>query len=450
MTVTTTPATISSPAPAAAGPAPAPSLASGAGPGSSPAPNPWDELIDRLRSVAKLAGTDDDIVHLLSTPRRVFEVAVPVRMDHGGVEVFTGWRVQHDSTRGPGQGGVGFHPDLDVDQVKAQAAAMTFMTAILDLPLGGAQGGVRCDPGRLSPGELERLVRRYALEVSPLLGPDVDIPAPDASTDERVMAWLLDTLMMVERLHVPTAVTGKPFSLGGTMTHTGATATGCLMCTRSALAKRGQGLAGRKVVIQGFGPVGRPLAYLLASSGPRVVAVADLQGTIVNEGGLAIGPLSDHVARNGSVAGFPAAEQIDRDRLWDVACDVLIPADRGGGVIDAQVAYRVQAEVVVEVANGPLPAVAQQVLDEREVVVVPDVVANAGGVAADYFEWAQARQGDQWGDQLIAQRLRARVEGAFAEVWEQAQHLETNLRQAAHAVALDRIEAALQARGLFP
>jgi glutamate dehydrogenase (NAD(P)+) len=410
---------------------------------------PWQEVLDQLDEAAKLAGTDPDIVHMLRTPRRVLEVALPVRMDDGAVEVFTGWRVHHDTTRGPGKGGLRLLPGLDADQVKALAAAMTLKTAVVDLPFGGAKGGVRCDPARFSAGELERLVRRYAIEVSPLLGPDADVPAPDVNTDGRVMAWLMDTLSIVQGVHLPASVTGKPLALGGTLAHTGATSSGCLTCAREALRRRGLGLAGRRVVIQGFGKVGGPLAYLLASSGARVVAVADVGGAIVNEGGLVIGPLSDHVSETGSVAGFAAADPLDPNALWDVDCDLLIPAALGG-VIDEQVARRIRADVVVEAANGPTTAAGQEVLDERDVVVVPDIVASAGGVTASYFEWVQAREGWQWDDQVIAERLRTRIEAAFEAVWQGAQALGCNLRQAAHVLALERIEAAIQARGLFP
>ncbi len=409
----------------------------------------WQTVLDRLDDAAKLADLDPDIHRILRTPERVLEVAVPVRMDDGSVEVFTGWRVHHDTTRGPGKGGIRFHPDVDADEVKALAAAMTFKTAVLDLPFGGAKGGVRCDPGRFSLAELERLTRRYTFEISPLLGPDRDVPAPDINTDGRVMAWLMDTLSMTQGAHMPASVTGKPLSVGGTRAHSGATSAGCLVCARAAFVELGMTMAGSRVAIQGFGKVGGPLAFLLHSAGMRVVAVADVEGAVANEGGLDVGWLSDHVAATGSVAGFAGGEAIASDSIWDVECELLVPAALGG-VIDDTVARRIRAGVVVEAANGPTTVPAQAVLDERGIVVVPDILANAGGVTASYFEWAQSRQGYPWDESVLAERLRARMDDAFVTVWARSQALGVDLRRAAHVVALERIAAAIEARGLFP
>jgi glutamate dehydrogenase (NAD(P)+) len=409
----------------------------------------WQTVLDRLDDAAKLADVDPDIHRLLRTPKRVLEVAVPVRMDDGTIEVFTGWRVHHDTTRGPGKGGIRFHPDVDVDEVKALAAAMTFKTAILDLPFGGAKGGVRCDPTSLSLSELERLTRRYTYEISPLLGPDRDVPAPDVNTDGRVMAWLMDTLSMTQGSHLADAVTGKPLAVGGTRAHSGATSSGCVVCARAAFAELGLPMAGRRVVIQGFGKVGGPLAFLLHSAGMRVVAVADVGGAVANEGGLDAGHLADHVAASGSVAGFTGGEPISADSIWDLECELLVPAAMGG-VIDEGVARRVQAKVIVEAANGPTTVAAQTVLDERGVIVVPDILANAGGVTASYFEWAQSRQGYPWDEGVLAERLRTRMDDAFVTVWARAEQLGVDLRRAAYVVALDRISAAIEARGLFP
>ncbi len=406
-------------------------------------------VLARLEDAANLAGIDPDIHRLLRTPARVLEVAVPVRMDDGRIEVFTGWRVHHDTTRGPGKGGIRFHPDVDVDEVKALAAAMTFKTAILDLPFGGAKGGVRCDPTVLSLQELERLTRRYTFEISPLLGPDRDVPAPDVNTDGRVMAWLLDTLSMTQGNHMPAAVTGKPLAVGGTRTHQGSTSSGCLVCARAAFVEVGLPMAGSRAVIQGFGKVGGPLAFLLHSAGMRVVAVADFGGAVANEGGLDVGALADHVDVTGSVAGFSGGEPIAGEAIWDIECELLVPAALGG-VIDEAVARRIQARVIVEAANGPTTVAAQEVLEARGVVVVPDILANAGGVTASYFEWAQSRQGYPWEDNVVAERLRSRMDDAFVTVWAKSQLLAVDLRRAAYVVALERIAAAIAARGLFP
>ncbi|HEX5365198.1 MAG TPA: Glu/Leu/Phe/Val dehydrogenase [Acidimicrobiales bacterium] len=409
----------------------------------------WQAVLDHLDEAAELAKLDPDVHRMLRTPRRVLEVAVPVRLDDGTVEVFTGWRVHHDTTRGPGKGGVRFHPELDLEEVKALAAMMTFKTALVDLPFGGAKGGVRCDPRRLSLAELERVTRRFTYEISPILGPDIDIPAPDVNTDGRVMAWLMDTMSMVQGRMLPASVTGKPLSIGGTRNHTGATSAGCLVCARVALRELGIPLVGGRAVLQGFGKVGGPLAFLLASAGMRVVAVSDVGGAVLNEGGLEVGPLADHVAETGSVDGFGGGEAIASDDLWDVECELLVPAALGG-VIDEQVAERLRTRLIVEAANGPTTVEAQPVLDRRGIVVVPDILANAGGVTASYFEWAQAQQGYPWEDQLVAERLRSRMESAFTAVWARAETLGVGMRTAAHVVAVERVAAAITARGLFP
>jgi len=409
----------------------------------------WDAVLERLDDAATLAKLDPDIHRLLREPRRVLEVSVPVRMDDGSVEVFTGWRVHHDTTRGPGKGGIRFHPDLDVDEVKALAAMMTFKTAVLDLPFGGAKGGVRCDPTQMSLTELERVTRRYTYEISPLLGPDTDIPAPDVNTDGRVMAWLMDTLSMVESRTLPGSVTGKPLAIGGTKNHAGATSSGCLVCSRAVFREMEMRFTGSRVVLQGFGKVGGPLAFLLSSAGLRVVAVGDAGGAVANEGGLDVGGLADHVSETGSVAGFAGGEVVPADALWDVECELLVPAALGG-VITASVAERLRTKVIVEAANGPTTTGAQPILDRRGIVVVPDILANAGGVTASYFEWAQARQGYPWDDDLVAERLRTRMDDGFTAVWARSQTLGVNMRAAAFVVAVERLAAAHEARGLFP
>ena len=409
----------------------------------------WQDVLDHLDEAAELAKLDADVHRMLRSPRRVLEVSVPVRLDDGSVEVFTGWRVHHDTTRGPGKGGIRFHPDLDVDEVKALAAMMTFKTALVELPFGGAKGGVRCDPRTLSLTELERVTRRFTYEIRPILGPEADIPAPDVNTDGRVMAWLMDTLSMVQGRNLPGSVTGKPLSIGGTRNHSGATSAGCLDCARVAFREMGMPLVGSRAVVQGFGKVGGPLAFLLASAGMRVVAISDIGGAVLNEGGLDVGDLADHVAETGSVAGFAGGEAISGDAIWDIPCELLVPAALGG-VIDAGVAERMAAKLVVEAANGPTTVDAQPILDRRGVVVVPDILANAGGVTASYFEWAQAQQAYPWEDHLVAERLRQRMEHAFTAVWARAQTLDVGMRTAAHVVAVERVAEAITARGLFP
>ena len=348
---------------------------------------------------------------------------MPVRMDDGSVEVFTGWRMQHDTSRGPGKGGLRFHPDLDVDEVKALAASMTFKTAIADLPFGGAKGGVRCDPTQLSLGELERLTRRYTYEISPLLGPDRDIPAPDVNTDGRVMAWMMDTLSMTSGRFMPGAVTGKPLSIGGTRMHSGATASGVVVCVRRAFEMLGIELAGKRAVIEGFGKVGGPLAFLLSSAGMRIIAVSDIGGAVVNEGGLDVAGAVR--ARVRGRAPWPDSPEATRSQpMPSTRCRASCSCPRRlGGCVTQGVAEKLAARVVVEAANGPTTRDAEPVLDERGIVVVPDILANAGGVTASYFEWAQGRQGYAWEEETVAERLRSRMDKAFTAVWPTAEQL---------------------------
>ncbi len=372
-----------------------------------------------------------------------------MRMDDGRVEVFPGWRVHHDTTRGPAKGGIRFHPDVDAAEVTALAAGMTFKTAVLGLPFGGGKGGVRCDPTRLSLGELERLTRRYTYEISPLLGPDKDIPAPDVNTDGRVMAWLYDTLSMTQEVATPASVTGKPLSVGGTRGHAGATSTGVLLTARAAFNALDLPFVGGRAVIQGFGKVGGPLAFLLASAGMRVVAVADVRGAVYNPGGLDPGELSDHLAATGSVSGFDGGDRIDQDALWKLECELCVPAALAGAITE-DVARTLGAKVVVEAANGPTTTAADPVLDQRGVVVVPDILANAGGVTASYFEWVQSRQGMAWEEDDVAARLRSYMDGAFTAVWAKADALGVSMRRAAFALAVERVAEAISTRGLFP
>ncbi|MGZ6967234.1 MAG: Glu/Leu/Phe/Val family dehydrogenase [Acidimicrobiia bacterium] len=409
----------------------------------------WDEILGYLADAAKTVDIDPDVHRRLQRPSRVLEVSVPVRMDDGSLEVFTGWRVHHDTTRGPGKGGIRFHPDVDAREVTALAAEMTFKTAVMNLPFGGAKGGVRCDPGLLSLGELERLTRRYTWEILPLLGPDKDVPAPDVNTDGRVMAWLMDTVSMASGEAITASVTGKPLAIGGTAEHAGGTAAGVVMCARDVLDELGLQLAGGRVVIQGFGKVGRPLAFLLHSAGMRVVTVSDLYGAVTNPGGLDVAALSDFATVRGTVAGFPMGEPLDAADVFAVECELAVPAALEGA-IDADIARRCGATVIVEAANGPITAEADAVLHERGVVVVPDILANAGGVTSSYFEWAQNRQGIAWLDGVAAERLHHTMHDAFTRVWAFSETHKISLRRAAYAIAVSRVGEAMSVRGLFP
>ena len=411
--------------------------------------DPWAAVLERIEDAATLAGLDPNVLRILQLPDRVLEVAVPIRMDDGHVEVFVGWRIHHNTARGPAKGGIRFHPDLHALEVAALAADMTLKTAVVDIPFGGGKGGVRCDPRQLSLGELERLTRRYTFQIAPLLGPDRDIPAPDVNTDERVMAWLLDTLDMLQGRSIPEVVTGKPLAVGGMRLHTGATASGVVRCVRSVFAALGMPVPGARAVVQGFGKVGAPLAFLLSSAGMRVVAAADIGGAVYNPGGLDVGLLSDHVSVAGSVAGFEGGEEIRSSDLWAVEAELAVPAALEGS-IDESEARTLGARVVVEAANGPTTPAADRILAERDITVVPDILANAGGVTASYFEWAQSRQGYAWDEELVAARLAKTIDDAFADVWARAQDLGVTMRRAAGVVAVERLAGAITARGLFP
>ena len=406
-------------------------------------------MLERVDDAAKLTSIDPDVHRMLRTPRRVLEVSVPVRMDDGSVEVFTGWRVHHDTTRGPAKGGLRYHPDLDAREVAALAATMTFKTAVVSIPFGGAKGGVRCDPTRLSSGELERLTRRFTVEISPLLGPERDIPAPDVNTDARVMAWLMDTLAMVRGESMPEAVTGKPLSIGGTTGHVGATSAGVLSCARAAFQELDIPFVGSRAILQGFGKVGGPLAFLLASAGMRVISVSDVGGAVYNPAGLDPAALSDHVAHTRTGAGFERADPLPADDMWELECELVVPAALEGA-IDEHVAQRLAGRVVVEAANGPTTPDADQILERRDIVVVPDILANAGGVTASYFEWAQGRQGYPWEPDVVASCLRRTMDHAFLAVWSRADALQVSLRRGAYALAVERVAEAATARGLFP
>jgi glutamate dehydrogenase (NAD(P)+) len=411
--------------------------------------DPWQAEVERLEEAARLIGLEDDVLAVLSRPKRVLEVSVPVRRDDGRVDVFVGWRIHHDTARGPAKGGLRFHPALTKEDVAALAIAMTWKCAIVDLPFGGGKGGVRCNPASLSTAELERVTRRFTWEILPMLGPDRDVPAPDVNTDERVMAWLMDTVAMARGEAAPGVVTGKPLEVGGVQGHHGATAEGVTIMVREAFAKLGLPVAGARVALQGFGKVGGPLAYLLSSLGVRVVAVGDLMGAVTNSAGLDVAALASHVRANGTVAGFPLGDPLPSEELFAVPCEAFVPAALAGAIGPDQ-ARALTAQVIVEGANGPTTVEADEILAEKGTFVVPDILANAGGVTASYFEWVQAREGYPWDPALTAERLRDRMQAAFNAVWDRSEGLGVDLRRGAHCVALDRVAAAIRFRGIFP
>lgn len=409
----------------------------------------WLSMLERFDDAAALVDLDPSVRNMLRIPKRVLEVAVPVRMDSGQIEVFQGWRVVHDDSRGPAKGGIRFHQDVDAHEVTALAAGMTYKTAVVGVPFGGGKGGIRVDPTKLSQGELERLTRRFTYEILPVLGPDVDVPAPDVNTNAQVMTWLMDTYSRFKGGLYPDVVTGKPLGMGGSHGRAGATSSGVVTCVREAFAKLNMPLTGNRVVIQGFGNVGGPLAFLLSSAGMRVVAVSDVRGAVYNAAGLDAFRLSDHHAQTGSVVGFAGGEDIAQADIFKVDAELCIPAALANA-IDEDIARDMTAKIVVEAANGPTTPAADKVLNDKGVVVVPDILANAGGVTVSYFEWAQSRQGVVWEEDVVAQRLRRMMEDAFQAIWNRSDALDINLRRAAFVYAVERVAEAIKMRGLFP
>ncbi len=411
--------------------------------------NPWLRISSLIEKAGHLLGLDDGMITRIITPERILEVAVPVRMDSGDVHMFTGWRIQHNSSRGPGKGGIRFHPSVNVDEIAALSADMSIKCAVVNIPYGGAKGGVKVDPSALSRGELERLTRRYAFSIAPMIGPDRDIPAPDINTDMQVMSWIMDTVSMLRGHNTPGVVTGKPLAIGGTLGHAGATSLGVTICTLALLRQLERSPQEQRVVIQGYGKVGAPLVKLLTERGMKVVGLADIHGAIHVPEGIDPEKLALHFDESKSIMGYPGAEEVHADQLFELPSDIAIPAALGG-VITEQVAEKMSAAMMVEAANGPTTGEGAGVLSSRNIPVVPDVLANAGGVVASYFEWAQDLQGFMWETELFHQRLEKTMHEAFDSIWERHLQLEVALRDTALVVGVERIAEATKLRGLFP
>jgi len=403
----------------------------------------------QLATAIDILGYDDGMHAMLMTPRREIHVAVPVRRDDGAVEIRHGYRVQHNISRGPGKGGLRYAPAVDIDEVRALAMLMTWKCAVVDLPYGGAKGGVAVDPRAYSTAELERLTRRYTSEIMPMIGPERDIMAPDVGTDERTMAWVMDTYSVNQGYTIPAVATGKPLAVGGSLGRATATSRGVHHVAAATLADAGVGLADVSAAVQGFGKVGSHLTRFLAESGTRVVAVSDEHGGVRADDGLDIPALVEHVAATGSVVGFRGGEPIDNAALLALDVDVLVPA-AVEGVIDEAVARTVKARWVVEAANGPTTTAGDRVLAERGVVVVPDILANAGGVVVSYFEWVQANQAYWWTEAEIEERLAHRMRESYRAVADYARAEGLPLRDAALVIGVRRVAQAHTIRGLYP
>ncbi|WP_082310038.1 Glu/Leu/Phe/Val family dehydrogenase [Nonomuraea sp. SBT364] len=405
-----------------------------------------DSALHQLGQAAEHLGLDDGLRTMLATPRRSLTVSVPVRREDGRMDVVQGFRVQHNVSRGPAKGGIRFHPGTDIHEVTALAMWMTWKCALVGIPYGGAKGGVAVDPAALTTRELERLTRRYVNEILPMIGPEKDIPAPDVGTDEQTMAWIMDTYSVNAGYAVPGVVTGKPMQLGGSLGRAGATSRGVQIAALSALGHAPEGVT---VAVQGFGKVGALAAQYLADAGCKVVAVSDVTGAVYAPGGLDVAALRAHVADTGRVLGYRDADALGHDELFELDVDILVPAALEGVITEAN-APRVRARLVVEGANGPTTPEADEILAANGTVVVPDILANAGGVIVSYLEWVQNMQACSWSEGEVGRRLRDLMESAYGEVKSTAAERGLTLRQAAHVIGVSRVAEAHQMRGLYP
>jgi glutamate dehydrogenase (NAD(P)+) len=410
--------------------------------------NPWLAAAARFDEAAMRLKLDDGMCKILRTPTKEITVNIPVLLDDGRIEVFTGYRVQHSLARGPAKGGIRFAPDVTLDEVRALASWMTWKCAVVNIPFGGGKGGVICDPNILSDQELEKLTRRYTSEIMDFIGPERDVPAPDVNTNEQVMAWMMDTYSMHQRHTTTGVVTGKPMALGGSRGRPEATGRGCMMVTLKALKQLGIAPDKARVVIQGFGNVGGMAAKLMRAMGFQIVAIAEYDGAVYNPNGLDIVSLQQHRKNTGSVTGFAGGEDMDKAEALFLNCDVLIPAATEN-VITSQNAERLRCRILCEGANGPTTPLADLILADKKVFVIPDILANAGGVTVSYFEWVQDRQGYFWNEQLVNSRLQEIMDESFDAVVEYAERHHANNRIAAYMLALDRVANAIRLRGVY-
>ncbi|HYK61556.1 MAG TPA: Glu/Leu/Phe/Val dehydrogenase [Bryobacteraceae bacterium] len=410
--------------------------------------NPLVSAQARFDEAAARLGIDEGMQKVLRSPAREVIIHIPVQLDDGRIELFTGFRVQHSIARGPAKGGIRYAPDVTLDEVRALAAWMTWKCAVTNVPFGGAKGGIVCDPSVLSPAELEKITRRYTAELFEFIGPEIDVPAPDVNTNEQTMAWIMDTYSMHSR-HTQTAVvTGKPIDLGGSRGRTEATGRGCMVVTEQALRLLGMERSSTRVVIQGFGNVGGMAAKLMARSGFKIVSIIEYDGAVYNSKGLDVSSLMKYRKETGSILDFSEAENIDREEAMFLETDVLLPAARED-VITSQNAHKLRCKVLCEGANGPTTHLADPILREKGIFVIPDILANAGGVTVSYFEWVQDRQGYFWNEQLVNDRMEEIMVNSFQDVVAYAEKHGVHNRTAAYMLALDRVAFAIKLRGIY-
>ncbi len=409
----------------------------------------WAVAQQQFDLAAKRLNLDPGIAAVLREPRRQLTVHFPVRMDDGSTRVFEGHRVQHNVGRGPAKGGIRFHQDVNIDEVKALAMWMSWKCAVMDLPYGGGKGGVTVDPKQLSIGEVERLTRRFTTEIAVIIGPESDIPAPDVNTNSQTMAWMMDTYSMHAGHTVPGVVTGKPIALGGSKGRNEATARGAVICIREAASKIGLNLKGASVVVQGYGNAGSIAAKLIADLGAKVIAVSDSSGGIQNAAGLDLAAIDAHKKKTGSVVGLAGATPVSNQAILEIPCDVLIPAALENQ-ITAENAAKIKTKIVAEAANGPTTPEADDILFANGAMVIPDILCNAGGVTVSYFEWVQDLNRDFWEEEEVNLRLEKKMVRAFHEVYDMAQEQKSHLRTGAYLLSVKRVADAMSVRGIYP
>jgi len=410
--------------------------------------NPWEAQASRFDEAATRLNLDAGIWKVLRYPTREIIVHIPVGMDDGSIEVFTGYRVQHSMARGPGKGGIRYAPDVTLDEVRALASWMTWKCAVVNIPFGGAKGGVICDPKKMSQGELERMTRRYTAELIEFIGPEKDVPAPDMNTNEQTMAWIMDTYSMHMRQTVTSVVTGKPINMGGSRGRREATGRGVSIVCDEAMKHLGMSIEGCRVIVQGFGNVGSNTAKLMWDKGYKIIGIGEYDGALYNPNGIDIGALLEYKAKHGTIHGFTEAESADKDDLLERPCEILIPAATEN-VITSRNAERIRAKVLCEGANGPTTTVADEILSDKRVFIIPDILANAGGVTASYFEWVQDRMGYFWTESEVNQRLERIMIDSFDDVIKYAQTHKVNNRIAAYMLAIDRVAYTTKQRGMY-
>ena len=410
--------------------------------------NPFEAMMDRFDKAAELLSLDPGLYKVLRHPERQIITSIPITLDNGEIEVFTGYRVHYNTSRGPAKGGIRYDLSVNLDEVTALAAWMTWKCAVVDVPFGGAKGGVICDPYRMSQGELERLTRRYTSSLIELLGPESDVPAPDVNTNEKMMAWIMDTYSMHKRHTVTAVVTGKPVAIGGSLGRREATGRGLMISVKEALRVMGMPLLGTRVAVQGFGNVGGIAAKLMEDEGLKIIAISDKTTGIYNANGINITEALDWVVKNRFLEGFPGGEAMGNDEVLELECEVVCPCALEN-VITRKNASKIKARIIAEGANGPTTAPADAILDDQGVFVVPDILANAGGVTVSYFEWVQNREGYYWSEDTVNERLRDVMIRSFNDVYNYSKQHNVNMRTAAYMLSVDRVAAVHRLRGVY-